>query len=78
MTQNWFIILYWGLILTVGGGSIHMAATKMRKLAMEAVARPWPSLKMELKQTTDHDPFIVVKKNGRTYLLHEDRIKKRK
>ena len=78
MFKLFFDLFYWAIIASLGVGGMHLAANKMRQMALEAVARPWPSLKMDMKQTTDHDPFIVVKKNGRTYILHEDRIKNRK
>jgi hypothetical protein len=70
-----FNFFYWAMILGLSGGGIHMATKKMRKLAL---AKPWPSLKMEYKTTTDHNPFVVVKKNGRTYILHEDRMRRSK
>ncbi|MBI4041757.1 MAG: hypothetical protein HY390_07825, partial [Deltaproteobacteria bacterium] len=46
MLKLWFSLFYWLIVLSIGGGSIHWAANKMRRLALEAVARPWPSLKM--------------------------------
>ena len=60
----------------MGGGSIHYAAKKMREMALIAVAKPWPSLKYEMKQNHDRDPFIIVKKNGHTYVVHKDRMPK--
>lgn len=76
MFQNWFTIFYWLIILSLGGGGIHLATHKMRKLALEAVARPWPDLHYEMKQNFDRDPFIIVKKNGHTYIVHKDRLRK--
>ena len=76
MFKDWFSLFYWALIITLGGGGIHLAASKMRKMALERVSEPWPSLQMEYKHNTDSDPFVVVKKNGRTYILHRDRMKK--
>ena len=78
MFKDWFTIFYWLIILSVGGGGIHYAAKKMREMALIKVSQPWPSLKYEMKQNFDRDPFIVVKKNGHTYIVHKDRIDKKK
>ena len=77
MFRNWLTLFYWGLIIAVGGGSIHLAANKMRKMALEATSRPWPSLMYKMKQNNDRDPFIIVKKNGHTYIVHKDRLRKK-
>ncbi|MBI2646523.1 MAG: hypothetical protein HYW85_05790 [Deltaproteobacteria bacterium] len=78
MISNWFTLFYWFIILSLGGEGIHLATNKMRQLALEAVARPWPSLHYEMKQNFDRDPFIIVKKNGRTYIVHKDRLPKKR
>ena len=78
MFRDWFTIFYWLIILSVGGGGIHYAAKKMREMALIKVSQPWPSLKYDMKQNFDRDPFIVVKKNGHTYIVHEDRLRKKK
>ena len=67
MFKSFFDLFYWAIIISLGGGGIHLAANKIRQMALEAVARPWPSLHYEMKQNFDRDPFIVIKKNGHTY-----------
>lgn len=77
MFSNWFRLVYWLIFLSLGTGGMHLAAQKMRHKALEAVGRPWPSLMYEMKQNNKKDPFITIKKNGHTYLIHKDRLPKR-
>jgi len=77
MFKLFFDLFYWMIIASLGVGGMHLAANKMRQMALEAVARPWPSLHYEMKQNNDRDPFIVVKKDGHPYLVHKDRLGKK-
>ena len=48
----------------------------MHPMAVQKAIEPWSSLNYPMKQNFDQDPFIVVKRDGHTYLVHKDRLGK--
>lgn len=61
-------LIFLGLIIVVGyetGYNIFRMVPKMREAAIKKVSEPWPSLKLDLKQTNDHDPFLAKDKKSR-------------
>jgi len=79
MVNLFFNVVFWYFFITLGvqtNFNIHKMADLMRQKAMAQVAKPWPELPVMPHVNHTEDPFITVKKNGRTYIVHRDRFNK--
>src|SRR3989338_4532363 len=56
--------------------NIHKMANLMRFKAMEQVSKPWPRLPSVPEVKHHSDPFVTIRKNGKTYIIHKDRLNK--